>query len=1241
MSAQPRCHQTGLESNGLQTHGLLRWRALARAQRSFCRSVVAAVTAMATIVSPLTMPTTLAAGSPVTPASSAVVVASTQSAPSASIGSTAPGSASSSSSTASNSRATATSQASDEQPPASSDHSVSPQTSAQSQSERSSSSSSGSSQASDQSAKNQTSQSTYQSMVGDRHASDDHDATVNVSASRQGARLGSEKKDSQVRQGSDAATDEPSNKGEHHGSPVSTSTSTSVLPKAGHDNASSDPVGTVHPQATPSVTGMTPSSSASSVTPTTPATVTSAPAQSQVSATAVPTALPRPMAAAASPSAGPSTVPVSESKIPGTPTATPSAGVTSAPTADVTASASVGASSPSPSPSPSPMRFAASSLAATVTPVSTVSPVATAETPLTASATAVTSPSPTGSPTESPAPLSPSPTRGAGVPVCGGEVPGGAQVSCTTNTSMTTSTSGPAASSGVRSQTTLGNSQTSSVVAGGGTGPVRVENSSAASVSDQGAATSQTGLTDAQGAPATSKTGPASPPTQNSSQTVAVSGGAAAIGVASDNRISNSTVATVGINGTNQAPVSVKSSNQVGVRDDGKGSSTSGSSIAVGGPATTTTGSSTVATASTGATASAAPSPTGPPMAKSSTSPDVSATGLAVSNAGSAKLQTVASPTAVGTLTVSQSGQIAMTNQGYAVATSDATCAGATCPVATVVAGQASPADPHTVGLSNQSTTLAVTGNAVAQGVVAKNVVNTKANVNVHIGGANYGPIHILIQAVTNIINAGAASATSGDANATGGVAAISVSGSPGGSVASASFGETASSAKSGSVQATGAVVNNHVAASSATSIHVPGDNNSAIRVLVQFLVTLANVGTAVAQSGDAWAMGVPSSGRAGQTANEALSSAQSGGAMATGLRVQNTVDLQSDVNVGIDGSNYAPIDIFILFNTLIQNTGDSKATTGTSRSVGATASLAAGESVSQSNSASRSNLSGPADQATSANTLTVGSGTTAVQMNASLAKSQSGNAVGQGVRTSVTAINQQVSTISDPGAASRTAINLATYNVQVRGTTSVTTGPAYIGPVPATTTPGTSGSNGSGNPSLHVHPPGPSGSHADAPSSNGSAARPGNRTQLDVSSTVTDLLLWLAFPDPAVPPMPSQMVSRASTDQGSAEVSSPEPPPVRAGVTSLGTTVPPAAESVVRAPARGSTNFPLVHPSGGIIRSVDRTGATAPVPARDAFPAIWIAVIVATAAALATVAWRRRFQLLALFESVLGSLPF
>ncbi len=253
---------------------------------------------------------------------------------------------------------------------------------------------------------------------------------------------------------------------------------------------------------------------------------------------------------------------------------------------------------------------------------------------------------------------------------------------------------------------------------------------------------------------------------------------------------------------------------------------------------------------------------------------------------------------------------------------------------------------PVNVAVTNESVTQATTGAATAQGLEAQNGVSTSATANVRVGGNNYGAIQVVVDTVTNIVNVGQAIAGSGTAGAQGGAATTQLQGSPSTTPAGSETHATApqSQASDGDASATGARVTNQITLNNNTTVTISGDNHSPLEVVVRLVVDIFNSGTGQASSRAATANGQAStvSGNgsgAGAVSNRSHTQAASGTAQATGLAVQNSVNLAASLLVDIAGNNYgqaSPYACCIITN--IYNEGSAEARTGNATANGAPA---------------------------------------------------------------------------------------------------------------------------------------------------------------------------------------------------------------------------------------------------------------------------------------------------------------
>ncbi|MDQ3701305.1 MAG: hypothetical protein M3442_10330 [Chloroflexota bacterium] len=610
-------------------------------------------------------------------------------------------------------------------------------------------------------------------------------------------------------------------------------------------------------------------------------------------------------------------------------------------------------------------------------------------------------------------------------------------------------------------------------------------------MTDKGVANGTSGLSAAEGAAAEMAVAGRVNAT-NSSQTTAGSGAAAAIGVNAQNAVTNSSQAAVLVNGANQAPVSVVSSNKVVIQDTGTADVTSGSALGKGGAANLSAGAviTPLATATGGIvnpTATANPVATGP-QSQAST-----ATGLTSTNTlADAQTNAIAVPAGAGaagtpvSVAINQTADV--TAGGWSTANSAPTCAGAPCAGATP-AGTAAPvaagtaagaaAGPAGVTVTNETVAQSSSGAAQAQGLKAQNAVTTNGSANVHVGGNNYGVIQVVIDTVTRIVNWGRAVAGSGDATATGGAATTDLQSGAGAPMAGAANG-TDMNAASGNADATGARVSNQVDLRNSTTVRVAGDNYSPIDVVVRLAVNLYNWGSGRASSGDSQATGqaANASGAGGGTANRSGTSATSGAANATGLDVQNVVNLGADVYVDVAGNNYGNITLRLIFDTTIHNRGEADASSGRTTANGANATTkgggggagpAAGDApvVIRSSSTSgqlqnqgavTAGAVGGADsnaQGTTGGTAvlkaTSGSLKTSTS-NSSETTAQSGNGTGVGVNSNVSSANSQVVGVAAPGSSDPRATNASSLKVNTDGRANIRSGDAMSQATPTPT---------------------------------------------------------------------------------------------------------------------------------------------------------------------------------------------
>lgn len=725
-------------------------------------------------------------------------------------------------------------------------------------------------------------------------------------------------------------------------------------------------------------------------------------------------------------------------------------------------------------------------------------------------------------------------------------------------------------------------------------------NSNDATVKDSGAAIAQSGLSNVQG-PVTS----GGTKQQNSHDASAASGGAVATGLIAQNSVTNVARASVRVNGENHANITVQSSNSVAVTNTGVASATSGMALTA-----TNGGSDLHASALVSSPSTKVIGPRRTYATSWPTSSDVANTGLRVSNVSNANLKTTVSG-ASGPVNITQAGNVTITNDGQAGGTTAGTCAGASCYTTSI---------SQSLTLRPSGSTQAKSGSASAVGSQVQNTVNTNADVNVHVQGSNYGVIHVVVQTITGIINWGSAAAQSG-------VAAITGGASPSGPSGGASAGQV--QATSGNVQVTGASVSNQVRLSSSTSIHLNGDNFNPIHVLVTFLVNLANHGVASAVSGSAQADAqhaplngaTTPSGTSSTSAASAPVSATSGSASALGLQAQNLVDLASNLSIDISGSNYAPIEVEIVFGTQIENSGQAQATSGQAQ-VSSTSSPPASPSTTTTSSPPP-----PAPTTLATATTALASATTAAASAAaseSLIQSRTGSSTASSVVSSVNAINQQVSSVSAPGSRNAVATNSATFQVQTRGQASAVTGNASTGPIP--TPASVSGlatvSRGLNGRITLQREPGPNGHYGLTVGSTG-------QSQASAVDSSVDLGLWGTLPEPGLPLMPDPVLPASRARQSSQQTATSTLYPVGI-IEGPGEAAMPDAmlrspsgnqSSTVTAPA-GSAAGPRTSPADTPARPI-----AAPVPSREnpTERLIVVGLLLVAAAAAAGFGWRRR----------------
>ena len=155
----------------------------------------------------------------------------------------------------------------------------------------------------------------------------------------------------------------------------------------------------------------------------------------------------------------------------------------------------------------------------------------------------------------------------------------------------------------------------------------------------------------------------------------------------------------------------------------------------------------------------------------------------------------------------------------------------------------------------------AASGSSQATGAQVSNTVNLSSSAAVHVAGDNYNPINILLNLAANLVNWGVATATSGDAQATG----------------------AGGTATSGAASATGLQAVNLVSLWADASVDIDGNNYAPIFISIQFNTNVANVGYAGSSSGNVAAGQPASAGAAGSGSAPATTSGASGGATSSG----------------------------------------------------------------------------------------------------------------------------------------------------------------------------------------------------------------------------------------------------------------------------------------------------------------------------------------------------------------------
>ncbi|HVS28061.1 MAG TPA: hypothetical protein VHE14_00800 [Solirubrobacteraceae bacterium] len=190
--------------------------------------------------------------------------------------------------------------------------------------------------------------------------------------------------------------------------------------------------------------------------------------------------------------------------------------------------------------------------------------------------------------------------------------------------------------------------------------------------------------------------------------------------------------------------------------------------------------------------------------------------------------------------------------------------------------------------VSPKSAAAPTTGGAAGTGLTATNSISNTALVDVTIGGSNYAPITVAIKTISTIFNA-----------------ALTIVETAAGAGAGSTGGE-----QSG----LGARATNRVRLDGTASVDIAGDNHSPITIVLNIAADLWNSGLALLGGGT----GGPAK------------------ASATGLEVDNILNLLGRVSVRIGGSNYAPIDIQLVLENIIHNQGIATARSAADAGLGA-----------------------------------------------------------------------------------------------------------------------------------------------------------------------------------------------------------------------------------------------------------------------------------------------------------------
>lgn len=509
--------------------------------------------------------------------------------------------------------------------------------------------------------------------------------------------------------------------------------------------------------------------------------------------------------------------------------------------------------------------------------------------------------------------------------------------------------------------------------------------------------------------------------------------------------------------GQNQGQVQISTDAQVNVANVGVASATSGDSRAAGAPASVTVASAAQpASAGPVATTTSATGGTGVLVARSG---DVVSIGNTVQNtlSGEQAASRSVSGSAASGATLTNEQSVTLSNQGSASAASGAACAQCVQPPA-AAASSVTPVPAPTPGsilaLNNQSVTAAASGDATAVGLVARNDVQSQSKVNVAVEGDNYGIINVVVKFITNIVNLGRGTAQSGETRATGAPAEVVVgpSGASGG-------GATGAEARSGDALSIGAKVENHVGAAAKTDVVIEGDNRSPLKIITRLFAKVFNFGTASSRTGDAAARGAAGSG-----VNQTL--ARSGRADALGLDVSNDLQLSSEVNVRLKGSNYSRIDIEVYVEADVWNEAYAEAQSGSAVAQGGAARSSAPARTSSSqderveDKKDQRQEDRPRTSASSSTGTTVAVTPTAsapsiartaefVYVNArtgSTTQASSGSASGAGVASTTLLTSEQTAASNSPGSGAKSSTNTTSLDLLTLGISDVRSGCARTG---------------------------------------------------------------------------------------------------------------------------------------------------------------------------------------------------